>query len=393
MPPEHVLFTRSLVLLALGAFGIPLLCRPLRIPAAVGEILYGILVGPYVLGLVQVGPFVSVLAELGFYLLMFLAGLELDFSELERRGREMLGASLMAAGALFGLSVAATWLMGWPVFLFMVVGATSIGVSVVLLAETGLSRERTGQVVLLLGSVGEFGCILIATGANAYAESGFGAAFLISLLQLGGVFLLAYLSLVVLRTWVWWRPEAFSRLVESHDPSEIGVRAGLAIMFIFVAVTTSLGLEPILGAFLAGVLFSFAFRHKGPLEMKFMSLGNGFFIPLFFITVGLRFNLPMALSGNFLLFLQLMAALFLVRLLPCLVFRPPGQSWRDGVCVALGLSAPLTLLVLFANLGLSMGELDEGMHASIIMLAMATALVFPFLFKLWVRVLPTGTAP
>lgn len=384
--PDPSLFTRSLVLISMGAFAIPLVCRPMRVPAAVGEIAFGILVGPYVLNWVSLGGFIPVLAELGFFLLMFLAGLELDFSELERGGRKKLVPATLAVLAMFALAIGTTWLMSWPIFLFMVIGAMSIGVTLVLLNELGLTRGSLGQQALLVGSLGEFGCLLIATGTNAYARSGgISTGFFLALLALIAVFVLAYLWLVVLRTLVWWRAESFARLMETHDSSEIGVRAGLALMFIFVAVATLLRLEPILGAFLAGALFSFSFRHKGPLEVKFTSLGNGFFIPVFFITVGLRFNLPLAMEGNMLLLLQLMLALLLVRLLPILIFRPPGQGWQASVAIALNLSAPLTLLVLFANLGLSMGEIDEGMHASIIMLAVVSSILFPFLFKAWMR--------
>ncbi|GMU55691.1 MAG: sodium:proton antiporter [Candidatus Xenobia bacterium] len=384
--PQDALFTRSLVLISLGAFAIPLACRPLRVPAAVGEIAFGILVGPHLLNLVSLGGFIPVLAELGFFLLMFLAGLELDFSELERSGRKKLVPASLAVVTMFCLAVGLTLLMGWPIFLFMVIGAMSIGVTLVLLNELGLTRSPLGQQCLLVGSLGEFGCLLIATGTNAYARSdGISVHFFLALLALVAVFGLAYLWLVVLRTLVWWRPDLFARLMETHDSSEIGVRAGLALMFIFVAVATMLRLEPILGAFLAGALFSFSFRHKGPLEVKFTSLGNGFFIPVFFITVGLRFNLPLAIEGSLLLLLELMLALFLVRLIPIALFRSPGQDWRTSLAIALNLAAPLTLLVLFANLGLSMGELDEKMHASIIMLAVVSSVLFPYLFKSWMR--------
>lgn len=381
MAADH-LFTRSLVLLALGAFAIPLICRPIRLPAAVGEILYGILVGPYVLGLVEEGRFIQALADLGFFLLMFLAGLELNFSQLERSGKERLLPASLAVLAMFGLSLGLAWLLSWPLFMFMVLSAMSIGVTLVLLGETGMNRTHLGQHILLLGSAGEFSCLLIATGTNAYARSGgFGLKFYSALLGLAAVFFLAYAFLVVLRMAVWWKPESFSRLTETHDSSEIGVRAGLALMFIFVATALTLDLEPILGAFLAGALFSFAFREKGPLEVKFTSLGNGFFVPVFFITVGLKFNLPLAMGTDWATFFLLFLGLFLVRVAPILVFRPPGQSLREALVVALSLSAPLTLLVLFANLGLSMHEIDERMHASIIMLAMVTSVVFPSAMK------------
>ena len=93
------------------------------------------------------------------------------------------------------------------------------------------------------------------------------------------------------------------------------------------------------------------------------------------------FNLPLALGTNWLKFAVLLLGLFLVRVVPLTLFRPQGQSLRQALVVSLSLSAPLTLLVLFANLGLRMGEIDEGMHASIIMLAMVSSVVFPLAMK------------
>lgn len=388
MEAEAVVFDMrtavSLVVLSLGAFSIPLMSRPVRLPAAVGEILFGVAVGPHALRLVVATEFTTLLAHLGFFLLMFVAGLELDFRRVETAGRAVLLRTGLTVLAILGAGGAASMMLGLPVFMGLVLSAISIGLPLVLLQETGLARHAFGQDVLLLGSLGELACILLATGVNAYARVGaFNREFLSELGQLGFVFALAYGILIVLRTAVWWKAESFARVVETHDPSEIGVRAGLALMFVFVAVTSALRIDPILGAFLAGALFSFVFRHKGPLEVKFLSLANGFFVPFFFITVGLEFNLPLAMKSQPLQFVHLLLALLLVRLLPMLLVwgRPPAAALLGGVLLA----APLTLLVVLANLGLHLHALDAQLHATTLLLATVSAVLYPFLFKVAAR--------
>lgn len=387
MEGEHALFSAgtagSLFVMAAGAFVIPLICRPLRLPAAVGEILFGVVVGPPLLGWVQVTEFIQLLAHLGFFLLMFIAGLELDFGQIEKGGIKVLVRGALTTALVFAFSFGAASAAGYSWFVGMVVGAVSIGIPLVLLHETGLGKLPFGQYLLLVGSVGEFASILLATGVSAYSSAGgINGRFLFELMELSVVFVLAYVVLVILRTAVWWRPGSFARVFSSHDPAEIGVRAGLALMFIFVAVAAYLHIDPILGAFLAGALFSFVFRAKGPLEVKFMSIGNGFFVPFFFISVGLEFNLEGAKNGDFLLLLKLLLALVLVRLLAFALTRPPELTSWHAVGGALLLSAPLTLLVVIGNLGLQLRLIDANFHATVILLAVISSTIYPFIFKL-----------
>lgn len=376
----------SLLLLSVGAFSIPLLCRPLRLPAAVGEIVFGVLVGPYVLGWVEVSDFIRLLAELGFFLLMFIAGLELDFTEIEQGGIKPLLRSVMTTLAVLGASFGTALMMGHNWFVGMVLASISIGVPLVVLHETGLAKKRFGQDLLLMGSVGEFSLILLATVMSAHAATGmFGFEFFMEIVKLISVFAMAYLVLVVFRTLVWWKSDSFARMVTYHDPSEIGVRAGLALMFAFVAVAAFLHLEPILGAFIAGALFSFVFRAKGLLELKFMSIGNGFFVPFFFISVGLGFDLQAAREGDPLLLLELLAAMLLIRLFGFAITKPKEWNSQHVLAGALLYSAPLTLLVVIGNLGLTMKLIGSDFHSTIILLAVISSTLYPFLFKLVVK--------
>lgn len=375
----------SLLVIAGGAATVPLLSKKIRLPASVGEILFGVLVGAEVLNLVHKSEFIDITAELGFLLLMFIAGLELDFRKLEAGGVRPLLQGLGVTVCVFGLAFLAAVGLGLKPFYGLVGGAISIGIPLVLLQETGLGKTPFGQNIMLVGSIGEFASILLVTAVAAYDHAGgINVGFALELAELSVIFVAAYFVLAVLRTAVWWRSESFSRVAESHDPSEIGVRGGLFLMFIFVAAAAHFQIDPILGSFLAGALYSFVFRGKGPLELKFMSMGNGFFVPFFFISVGLNFSIAKAKDGDLLLLGKLLLVMVAARILAFVLVPRSDKNILTSVGSGLLLSAPLTLLVVVANLGVGLGELDETAHATIILLALISSTIYPFVFKLLV---------
>lgn len=372
----------SLLVAALGAFGVPLLAGRIGIPAAVGEMLFGALVGPAVLGWIRPEGFFEFLGELGFAFLMFLAGLEIDFGKIERQGpKVVVGATGVAAG-VFALAFAATFLLGLPLFLFVAVGAVGVSVVLVTLNESGLGRGHLGQTIILIASVGEFITIVLLTVTTVYARAGFGWPLVLTFVKLTAVLFAAYLVLVVLRNLLWWYPASFARLVAANDPSEIGVRAGMVMMLVFVALTSMLGVKPILGAFVAGALSSFVFREKGILETKLSSIGFGFFVPIFFIFVGVDFDVKAAARVDVLPLLGLLlVGSLLAKVLATLPLTGRGFSLRDALAAGLLLNTPLTLLVVIARIGTDTGLIDELTAGATILLAAVTALVLPSVFR------------
>lgn len=372
----------SLLIIALGAFAIPLLSGRIGVPAAVGEIVFGILVGAQVLGVVEATEFITFLAEFGFAFLMFLVGLELDFSRIEREGARGILAALGISVLIFVLSLGVTWVLDLPLFLFLAFGAISVGLVLVTLSEAGLSKTPVGQTVIFVGSLGEFVTIVLVTGFGLAYEHGFGWLLVWELGQLGGILVAAYLLLVVLRTLIWWRPAAFARVVAARDPSEIGVRAGMAMMLIFVAFAALIGVEAILGAFVAGALFSFVFRDKGILETKMSSIGFGFFVPIFFIWVGMEFDLRSVLRWDVLPTLGLfLAVMLVVKIGGSLPLMLRGFRLREALGTGLLLGAPLTLLVVVARIGEEVGQIDAGTSAALVLLAIVTGIFLPWLFR------------
>ncbi|MBT3221765.1 MAG: cation:proton antiporter [Proteobacteria bacterium] len=375
----HIEEAWTLLVIALGAFSIPLLSGRIGVPAAVGEILFGILVGQHVLGLVHENEFTTFLAEFGFAFLMFLAGLELEFSQIEKRGARGIAFATAIATSFFVFALVLVAIAKLPIYLFLAFGALSVGILLVTLTELGITRSPAAQAMILIGSIGEFVTIILVTGFGFYHHHGFGLQLFGAMAELLAIFVVAYVVLVFLRTLIWWYPHSFARVVSEDDPSEIGVRAAMATMLVFVAFATLMGVEAILGSFVAGALFSFVFREKGILHTKMSSLGFGFFVPIFFIWVGAEFNLVAVVHWDALVLVALFLLLsLLTKIPPSMFLMLQGHHWREALGGGLLFAAPLTLLVVIASIGHDAGLIDETMSSALVLLAIVTGVLFPW---------------
>jgi len=372
----------TLLLLAMGAFLIPLLSNRLRVPAAVIEILYGILLADRGLGLVQRSEFTAFLGQFGFAFLMFLAGMEIDFGQVEKLGRRGLLVVSLAISMVFGGAAAVTWWFDKPFLFVLALGAMSLGLTLVALRDTGKLSTPMGQLVLIAGTLGEFVTIFLLTVTDLAGLHGVGTDLLVGLAKLVGLFAAAWAALVLLRTLVWWFPQRFGRLVAVEDSAELGVRGAFALLLVSIAAALALHVEVILGAFLAGVLVAFSFRDRGAIEHKLSSFGFGFFIPIFFIHVGIAFD-PRELRLETLLsdVAFLLVAGYLLRAMPMLLLTALGLRLRETLAAGLNMSAPLTLLVAIAQVGLDTGLVAPHVASAIVVYALVGGVLFPTAFR------------
>lgn len=394
-----------LLVLSVGAFVVPVVAPRVGLPEAVGHIFFGIFV--VVVGLVDMGhggghgsdgggfaAELHLLAELGFILLMFGAGMEIDFAAIERGGKTgLLRGGAVALGVVLSCVVLLALANDFRdpseqlgPFYVVVLSATSIGLGVVVLRETGLSTKPVGQTILLVGAIGEFITLVAMTIYNVYknvglrAELGLEVGKLILLFVVGGLFLR------FLKAWTWWHPGFFVRVFARHDHSEVGVRAAVAACLCFVALAVFLHIDPVLGAFIAGAVARMVFRDVEVLEQKMSALSSGFFIPIFFIYVGMTFDIrQISLEG-------LTAAVFLgvlvvlARAVPCLLLvTDRNLGPREAIGASLLLAAPLTLLVAIAKLGEQLGVLKAEESSTLVLLAILLSIAMPVGFKLLFR--------
>ena len=368
----------ALILVAAGAFLLPMAGTRAGVPAVVLEIIFGILIGP-VFGIVEETELLSQLGELGFLLLMFLSGFEIDLRLFERRGLGQIAVGAMVFGLTLIGGYLFSQLLDLGLFLMLILATTSVGLVVPTLRSTRRMNTRMGQAILVSALLADFLTLLGVTILAVVEERGAG----IQLLKIPGFFVFVAVALMLLRWSVWWHPERFRRLFEQDDPEELGIRAALALMLVFVGISMLFSIEPILGAFLAGTVFAVVFRQSSGLETKLKGFSYGFLIPVFFINVGIRFDLEaMQTPGAVVLTLQLIGAAFVVKIVPALLLVLRRLTLRESLASGFLLSARLSLILAVAELGVRLGVIDLTLQAEIILLTAVTTTLAPILFKL-----------
>ncbi|PFG43322.1 transporter (CPA2 family) [Isoptericola jiangsuensis] len=349
----------------------------IRVPSVVVEILLGIVVGPTLLGLVQPNDVVEALSDLGLAFLMFLAGYEIEFSRI-RGGPLRRAAVSWAASLALGLAVG-LWIAGPHAGLVvgLALTTTALGVILPIVRDAGQSGTPFGDRVLAVGTVGEFGPIL----AIAFILSGDRPAETLLLL-------LAFAALAVTGAILARQPRhpRLGRLVTATlgTSSQVAVRLCVFVVVAMFAAASALGLDPVLGAFTAGILVHLFLSSSDPIEThvvesRLEGIGFGFLIPVFFVMSGVTLDVAsLAADPRVLLTVPLYTVLFLlVRGVPTFVAHRRGLGKRDAAALGTLSATGLPLIVVVTAVGVDAGELPEAHAAALVAAGMLSVLVFP----------------
>ncbi|MFL5586670.1 MAG: cation:proton antiporter [Ktedonobacteraceae bacterium] len=376
----------GLLIVAIVAFLAPLLLGltpARRLPAIVLEIVAGIIIGPSVLGWVQVDLPISILSVLGLAFLLFLAGLEV---ELER----LRGRLLVFVGSGFLLSLGLALLVGYglyvagqvvsPLLIAIILVATGLGIVIPVLKDAGESDSDFGQLVIAGAMFAEFGSIILLSLFFSREAT----STTTKLVLLGGFVLLAAgFAFVVLRLERSMRIAAVLRRLQDTT-AQIRVRGAFMLLVAFVALASLLGLETILGAFVAGVILRFVDGDRmmthPQFRQKLEAVGFGVFIPVFFVTSGIRFDLAALFSSpaTILRVPVFLVALLLVRGVPALLYRPLVGS-RRAIVAGLLQATSLSFIVAASQIGMELGLITKATGAALIAAGLLSVLIFPLL--------------
>jgi Kef-type K+ transport system membrane component KefB len=364
----------GLLIVVAAGFAAPFLlglAPGVRIPAVVLEIVAGIVLGPSVLGWVELDATIEVLATLGLAFLLFLGGLEVDFRAL--RGR-LLGLTLRGYALSLAVGVAVSFALGvqTPLLVAIALSATSLGVLIPVLKDTGRIESRLGQLVIAGASIADFAAIVLLSLFFA-GEGGPGA----TLVLLGALLGLALAVYAVVRGAQRSMRIRADLLRLQDTTAQIRVRGAMVLLVGFAAAAEALGLEVILGTFAAGAILALAdpdhqmthpdFRRK--LEV----IGFGVFIPVFFVASGVRFDLG-ALGGSLEMVPLLLLALLVVRGVPALLY---GLDRRETVVAGLLQATSLPFLVATTAIGLELALIGPGEAAALVGAGLLSVLLFP----------------
>lgn len=373
----------NLLAICVIAVTVPLLLGYLprvRVPSVVLEIIAGVVVGPSVLDWVHVDLPVRVLAVIGLAFLLFLAGLEIDVHQL--RGR-LLRVALAgyAVSILAGLALGSGFTgLGWvsgPVFIAIALSATSLGLVVPVLKDTGQANGPVGQTTIAGASVADFAAIVLLSLFFSASGGGIGNKIIL---------LTAFAALVGITAFVVGRVGRSWRLGDvllklQDTTAEIRVRFAVVLLIAFVALAAKFGLETILGAFLAGAVVGLVDRDSSShphFRVKLDAMGFGFLVPVFFISSGVQLDLT-GLLDNPSAFARVpvfLLALLLVRGLPAL-FYLPTIGRRATVAAALLQATSLPFIVTATQIGVATGRITPVTGAALVCAGLLSVLVFP----------------
>jgi Kef-type K+ transport system membrane component KefB len=375
----------GVVVVAAVAFAVPLLLGlfpGLRVPSVVLEIVVGIVLGPSVLDWVHVDLPLQVLSILGLAFLLFLAGLEIDLHQLRGKLLGLVAGGFVVSFAI-GLAVSgglgAVGLVDTPLLVAIILTATSLGVVIPVLKDAGQVESDFGQLVIAAASIADFGAVILLSLFFSRETSGPGG----QLLLIGGLVLLAVgVGVGLARAGRSMRlSEDLGRLQDSS--AQIRVRGAVLLLAGLVLVAQRLGLETILGAFLAGALLRVVDRDEMMTHPKFRvkleALGYGFLVPFFFIVSGIRFNLAAltANPANLRLVPLFLAVLLVVRGLPAWLYRSRVGA-RRSVVAGLLQATSLPFIVAATQIGMELGKLDQATGAALVAAGLLSVLLFPW---------------
>src|SRR3954447_23407389 len=386
----------NLLIVVAVAFAAPFvlgLFPGVRLPSVVVEIVAGIVVGPSVLGWVEVDESVAVISVMGLAFVLFLAGLEIELDKL--RG-PLLRLTSMAFALSFGIALAvslalrAGGLVQTPLLVAIILCSTSLGVLVPVLKDSGELATSFGQLIIAAASIADFGAIILLSVFFS-GKGGTGS----TLLLLGALFALAATVFVAVKG-----AERSRRLREDllrlqDTTAQIRIRASLVLLVGFAALAESLGLEVILGAFIAGAIVSLVDRDQAMTHPEFRrkleAVGFGFFIPAFFVTSGVRFDLDAltASTSNLLMVPVFLAALLLARGVPAIVYRGALDA-RQTAIAGLMQATSLPFIVAATAIGRELDLIDAAASAAMIGAGLLSVLLFPLAGLLLLR---RGGAP
>jgi Kef-type K+ transport system membrane component KefB len=359
-----------------AAITVAALPRRIVPPVVVLELLLGILIGPQVLGLAQSDAFTDFFGNLGLGMLFFFAGYEIDFERLRGQPLVLAGAGWMLSLALaygVGGALAAAGVVLSLLFTGSALATTAIGTLIPILRDAGDLRTRFGTYLLAAGAAGEFGPILLVTlilsGHQPLHE-----AFLL----VGFTVLAVVLAVLSIR----FAGRAWPVIERAHESSaQPAVRIVVVLIFGLVTLAASLGLDILLGGFVAGIITRLALRGREleVLESKLSAVGYGFLIPFFFVTSGMNFDLDALLdSGSRMLEVPLFLALFLlVRGTPALLLYRRVLAARDRLALAAFSATALPLVVAITTLATEGGHMRSSTAAALVGAAILSTLIYP----------------
>ncbi|EEI70528.1 potassium transporter [Lentilactobacillus hilgardii] len=385
----------SLVIILLAALLIPLAMARFKItflPTAVVEIIVGVILGPSLLNLIQINSTLDLLQNVGVIVLLFLSGMEIDFSLFKRRSTRLspleekgkkqapkysvltiafLGyLSIIAMSIVMGVGLKLSGLFQ-DVFLSSILFMTiSLGIVIASLKEKELLSRPFGQTILLIAALGE---VVPMVGLTFYASA----------YSPNSKSLWLILLILVAAALLFLRFKPFFKLFDKINKSttQLDVRLAFFMIVTLVTVAESVGAEGILGAFLAGIVIKLLEPHEET-KVRLDSIGYGFFIPIFFMMSGVNLNLRQLIShSQTLLMIPAIFGAYIIS--KALVYFALKMRFKTSNAVAGTAMSATTITVVLAVLQVArhLHQINSQQSGAFLLAAILTCVIGPLMFN------------
>jgi Kef-type K+ transport systems, membrane components len=385
---DFLQFAIILVLILVAAKLSGYLSTLIHQPAVFGELLVGVLLGPSLLNITHLSfitnthlpDFISELGEIGVLLLMFLAGLELHLSDLAKNTRIAATAGILGVVLPVGLGLLFGELTGMDfnhgLFLGLTLGATSVSISAQVLIELKKIQSKVGLALLGAAVFDDVLVILLLSTFLAFLAGGSGV---IEILLVFGKMLLFLALSVAFGLWgLPWLTRLTSKLPISQNVTTLAI----VILLIYGLAAELLGgMAAITGAFIAGLMFART-PEKSVIESNLHALAYAFFVPIFFVSIGLSVDLrSMSLET-----LWIILGISVIAVLGKVIGAGGGAllnkySWREALQLGIGMVSRGEVGLIIAKLGLDSGYLSSEVFSAIVGMILITTLVTPPLLR------------
>lgn len=388
---ESYLVFKDLAIIVVFAKLFGIIARKLKAPQVVGEIVAGLLIGPSVLGLVNLSDFLSQMAEIGVILLMFSAGLETNLHDLVKTGFK---ATLIACAGVFVPLVGGTVLyscfygfskVGTPeffsaVFIGVILTATSVSITVQALREMGKLKGLIGTTILSAAIIDDVIGIIVLTVVIGLKDATTKAGTVVISTVLFFVFALV-VGYIIYKVF---------KLVDAKYPHTRRIPImGLALCLAMAYVAEKyFGIADITGAYVAGIILC-NIRDSEYIAEKMDINSYMLFGPIFFASIGLKTDIS-ELNFSILIFAVGFVLVGLIcKIVGCgLVARLCRFNWADSLKIGVGMMTRGEVALIVSQKGLNVGLLSPVYFTAVILLIIVSSISTPIILKVLYAKMP-----
>jgi Kef-type K+ transport system membrane component KefB len=371
------------------------LFEQLSLPAVLGEILAGIILGPNLTALVVPSPTVSSIAEIGAIFLLFTVGLETRPQELIQVGRTALNVALAGVAAPFLLGFGYMKLIGEPtheaIFVSAAMVATSVGITARVMADLHVLHTRVAKIILGAAVFDDIlGMILLAIVAGIVTTGGVRWIHL-------GVLIAEAVGFALFM--IYYGPRLVRRMrpglqrMSTHDAPLI---LALAICLGLSVMSSKIGMAAIIGAFFAGLIFA-DYSPEWNLQPRAHAI-NEFLAPFFFFTMGSRLDPKVFYSPGVIVGAVIISFLAVISKVAGCGLPVLKDGWRTFMRVGVGMTPRGEVALIVAAIGLQMNMISQRAYALVIFMTAVTTMIAPPVLRVLFRMeapppqIPEGAA-